>query len=482
MSKVSVIIPSRNERYLAKTVEDIYEKATGDFEVIIAFDGPPYQKLPNYPNLSRLCLPEPIGLRKCINMLAEKATGRYLLKTDAHCMFDRGFDEKLKTNCEKDWIVVPRIYVLNADLWELNPNTPTDYYYLSCPWTYKKYFVMQSCFWYTRTNMYIGGPMIDDIMTFQGSLWFMHKDYWKNKLHGLSENDFGPYAEHQEIGLKTWLGGGRIIVNKNTWYAHNGRGGKTRGYHRSVGEFLNSHAAVADYFANNKWSERVHDFSWLIEKFWPLPVKETVGKGELFYWPENWQDFLNTTELCRLAYWFGSDKCPQIKYHYTPYYYTLLKDRQNSIKKVLEIGVGSPELMPHCPNYKKGASLYMWRGFFPKAQIYGADILPELVFKDERIETFQCNQSKKKDLKKLIAKIGPDIDLVIDDGSHLAKDQVFTCLTLMPMLKKDIIYVIEDVADLGIIEKLKDYDSQYKRFKHKSTWNDRMVVVRNKQT
>jgi len=51
MSKVSIIVPSCNEivevspgvNVLQRTVQEIYEKATGDFEVIVGFGGPSYQ-------------------------------------------------------------------------------------------------------------------------------------------------------------------------------------------------------------------------------------------------------------------------------------------------------------------------------------------------------------------------------------------------------------------------------------------------------
>jgi len=184
--------------------------------------------------------------------------------------------------------------------------------------------------------------------------------------------------------------------------------------------------------------------------------------------------------LCNLALKYGSDKCPQIKHHYTEYYYDLLNNRRKFVHKVIEIGVGSPKTMNNYPNYKTGASLYMWRDFFPNAQIYGADILPELVFRDDRVETFQCDQTLQKDLKRLIKMTGPDIDLFIDDGSHRPQDQVFTCLAVMPLLKQDVIYAIEDAYDLGIIEKFKYFDCQYQKFKHKSSWDDRIIVIRNK--
>lgn len=187
------------------------------------------------------------------------------------------------------------------------------------------------------------------------------------------------------------------------------------------------------------------------------------------------------TELCELAYKYGTDKCPQIKHPYTPFYFELLKDRRNSVKKVLEIGIGPGELVPGSTKHHTGASLYMWRAFFPNAQIYGADILPEFIIKDERIETFLCNQSKKEDLKKLIEKTGSDIDLFIDDGSHKPSDQILTCLTVMPLLKKNVIYIIEDAKDKSIAENFNDYKYYIPKIRGRRYYSDdALIVITNK--
>jgi hypothetical protein len=77
----------------------------------------------------------------------------------------------------------------------------------------------------------------------------------------------------------------------------------------------------------------------------------------------------------------------------------------------------------------------------------GADILPQSLYVDNRIESFLCDQSNEIDLKNLIKNIGEDIDVIIDDGSHKAIDQIFTCKTLMPLVKKDVVYIIEDVSN-----------------------------------
>ena len=189
------------------------------------------------------------------------------------------------------------------------------------------------------------------------------------------------------------------------------------------------------------------------------------------------------TELCQLAYTYGTDKCPQVEHTYTPFYFELLKDKRQTIKKVLEIGVGHHEDMKHVVklkgSYLLGASLYMWRDFFPNAQIYGADIRPESMFEAERIKTYVCDQSKKEDLVRLIEHIGSDIDLVIDDGSHRREHQISTCLTLMPLLKKDVIYVIEDVIhSRRVIKALHQYECWVPPISRQRR-NNQLGVVKN---
>lgn len=188
-------------------------------------------------------------------------------------------------------------------------------------------------------------------------------------------------------------------------------------------------------------------------------------------------------ELAELAYKYGSDKCPEIRHSYTDFYHEMFADKRASIKKVLEIGVGSNELMSHSPHYTNGASLYMWRDYFPNSQIYGIDIAEGLVFGDDRIQTLYCDQADPVQLKKLIEKIGNDIDIVIDDGSHRNQHQIISCQTLMPLLKRDIIYVIEDVTGAGaaaVIGSLPDYDCRVIKRSRKLSFDDRLIVISNK--
>lgn len=204
-------------------------------------------------------------------------------------------------------------------------------------------------------------------------------------------------------------------------------------------------------------------------------------------------DEQTVTPLCKLAMKYGSDKCPQFRHTYTPFYYQILKDKRRQIKKVLEMGIGYQPGMPQKkvyfdPNlqrhYHLGASLYMWRDFFANAKIYGADIHPEVMFKDERIKTFLCDETNKNDLEDLIKKTGSDIDLFIDDGNHHQEYQIFMCKTLMPLLNKKVIYVIEDViSPQEIVNALYEYDCSIPELPPPSrkSRDNMLIIVKNKR-
>lgn len=159
------------------------------------------------------------------------------------------------------------------------------------------------------------------------------------------------------------------------------------------------------------------------------------------------------TELCELGFKYGTDKC-HLKHNYTPIYYDLLKDKRESIKKVLEFGIGYYPKIGNDPivydrglrrYYHRGASLKMWRDFLPNAHIYGVDYQPDAMFEDDRITTFVCDTRDKEGIERLLQIIGTDLDFVVDDGSHRYKDQMVLVNMLMPELDDKVLYIIEDV-------------------------------------
>ncbi len=281
MDKVSVIIPSRNERFLQPTIDDVFNKARGEIEVIVVLDGYwPLPALKDHTNQIIIHRTESRGMRDAINSAAAVATGAYLLKSDAHCMFEEGFDEVLKADCDQDWVVVPRRYSLDPENWAIanTGKSPVDAHYLSYPYLKPEEIGMHGVVWNERARSR-KDVLIDDEMSSQGSCWFMSKRHFM-WMGGLSEEGYGRFVqEFQEIGNKTWLGGGRVIVNKKTWYAHLHKGKTyTRGYFLSKNEMIRGAVYSADYWFNDRWPERQRDIAWLIEKFNP-PT-----------WPADWME------------------------------------------------------------------------------------------------------------------------------------------------------------------------------------------------
>jgi glycosyltransferase involved in cell wall biosynthesis len=282
MPDVSIIIPARNETFLQKTITDVLSKATGSVECIAVLDGywPDPPLIPDK-RLIQLHRGQSMGMRAAINGAAAIAKGKYLMKTDAHCMFAEGYDDVLKSNCEDNWVVIPRRYSLDAENWKIEQNGKVrDYHYLCYPDPNKGHDRgMHGVEWWSRCKERID-PIydIDDEMSTQGSCWFMHKTHFDNFLHGLSEVGYGTFSqEFQEIGNKTWLGGGSVKINKKTYYCHLHKG-KTYGrmYSANMREIVAGHNYSADYWMGNKWEGRIHDIDWLIDKFAPVPT-----------WPED---------------------------------------------------------------------------------------------------------------------------------------------------------------------------------------------------
>ncbi len=290
MPKVSILIPSRNERFLSETVADLQRHATGDYEIVVVLDGYwPSPMLPDHPRLKVIHFGGVRGMRAAINAAASVATGAYLMKCDAHCSFQEGFDEVLAGECDQDWIVIPRRDRLDAEAWGLQETgkPPIDYHYLSCPITNEEGYSMHGADWRERTRARSDPAYdLDETMSFQGSCWFMARRHW-DRLGGMGggippgEEGYGTFTqEPQEIGNKTWLSGGRVMVNKRTTYLHLHKGKQYgRGYSQDRAEVKAGHLWSARYWMHNQWPERVHDLEWLVDRFWPVPT-----------WPEDWRE------------------------------------------------------------------------------------------------------------------------------------------------------------------------------------------------
>ncbi len=189
--------------------------------------------------------------------------------------------------------------------------------------------------------------------------------------------------------------------------------------------------------------------------------------------------------LCELAKKYSTDKGGRHNtynfqpnhgtHEYTPSYFDLLAPWRTQYSYVLEIGVNS------------GNSLYMWRDFFPHAEIIGLDIDPGCLIQGDRIRCFRADQGDKQSLLAAVVQGGvAPFDLIIDDGSHRREHQGVSLQTLVPFLSDIGMYIVEDIArdDKEWHQYLLDHTPEnthrrfiYPEFKGTGTINDEILYV-----
>ena len=171
------------------------------------------------------------------------------------------------------------------------------------------------------------------------------------------------------------------------------------------------------------------------------------------------------SELSMLCDKYGSDKGEIAtaghpydwpSHNYADFYEGKFEHCRDHIKTVFECGLGSNN--PNLPSNmgasgKPGASLRIWREYFPNAHIYGADIDRDILFQEERISTFHVDQTSPDSIGQLWNTINVDeFDLMIDDGLHSFEAGVCLFENSFSRLRRSGIYIIEDVATGSMVK------------------------------
>jgi len=302
MTDLSILIPARNEMFLKRTIDDVLANMRGDTEIIAVLDGqwsePP---IPDHPRVTLLYHSSPIGQRAAVNEAARVSRAKYIMKLDGHCSVDEGFDVKLMADCEHDWTVIPRMYNLHVFNWiclTCKNRTYQGGKLQTCEKCGGSTFEMETI-WQPRMHKRTDFARFDndlhfqywrdyerrpeaqgdlsDLMCFVGACFFMERErFWE--LGGLDESHGSWGQMGVEISCKSWLSGGRLCVNKKTWFAHLFRTQPGFGFPYEI-HWREQEAArqySRDLWLNNKWEKQVHPLSWLVDKFAPVPDWEAV--------------------------------------------------------------------------------------------------------------------------------------------------------------------------------------------------------------
>jgi hypothetical protein len=126
---------------------------------------------------------------------------------------------------------------------------------------------------------------------------------------------------------------------------------------------------------------------------------------------------------------------PALKWkHYFPVYERHMARYVNRPVTIIEIGCGD------------GGSLQLWKQYLgPNARIVGIDINPQCkTYEEDQISVRIGGQADEKLLASVLREFGTP-DIVLDDGSHVMKDQIETFRYLYPRTNPHGLYIVEDV-------------------------------------
>jgi len=283
--------------FLQRTIDDILENIEADTEVIAILDD--YWPDPPVADNERVRIVKntiSIGQRAATNDGVRLSRAKYVMKADAHCAFDKGFDVKLMESHQPDWTVVPKMYNLHGFDWECQ-ECKKRYYQADKPdtccgknefekiivWKPRKARITYS--WRFDKNMNFGywkdhrkrkssrRGDYTETMSFIGACMFLERDrYWEldgcDEAHG-SWGNFG-----SEWACKSWLSGGKLLTCKKTWFSHMFRTKNKKfsfPYKMRVRDQERAKKYSRDMWLNNKWHRQIHPLSWLVKRFWPVP-------------------------------------------------------------------------------------------------------------------------------------------------------------------------------------------------------------------
>ena len=293
---LSVLIPARNEQFLALTIKDILKNKRGKTEIIVGLDGkwsnPPIE---DHPDVTIFYVNPSIGQRGITNQCARLSKAKYVMKSDAHCAFDEGFDVKMIAEMRDDYTMIPTMYNLHAFDWVCKCGNriyqgPTPEKCSQCGgkmekeilWKPRKnrrsyYYRFDKTLHFQYWGAYGSRPEaqgdVVEIMSAQGSCFMLtRKKYWELDICDEKHGSWG--QQGVEVAMKTWLSGGKLMVNKKTWYSHMFR---TQGldfgfpYPISGRDVDQARKYSRWLWQEGNWKLAKYDLNWLLKKFYPVP-------------------------------------------------------------------------------------------------------------------------------------------------------------------------------------------------------------------
>ena len=214
----------------------------------------------------------------------------------------------------------------------------------------------------------------------------------------------------------------------------------------------------------------------------------------LFYLPKtkNLDDYskenpnLFHQDLNYLCEYFNSDKGEKFKnqyakpskqddkkiiaHGYAKIYEKYLKEKKEKNLNIIELG----------SFYGNASAAFYF--YFKNSQIYSADINPDMyLYRSKRLKNFFTDTSSRASIENNILTRNTKFDLIIEDASHMLKDQIISLFILFKNLNSGGIFIVEEIdfpekrEDMRDGQEFPDLKTILKKIINKENFNSKYI-------
>lgn len=257
--KLSVIIPSLNEEWLGKTIQDVIEHSNEDTEIIAVLDGwEPDFRLPKSERLKVIRNEITKGQRAAQNIGVKESTSDFVMKCDSHISLSQGFDKVMIEIMEAnpDIVLVPALGNLHVYDYicpkghrtyqgKVDKCSQCDSKELTKELVWKVSSKLYSDFYFDKDLIFQFGDvdnfeMLHETKAIQGSCFIVSRDnYW---IWELCDELWGSWGQQgYEVYTKTIRNGGKVFSTRRAFMGHFFRKADEFPYKRSQEQIDNSY-------------------------------------------------------------------------------------------------------------------------------------------------------------------------------------------------------------------------------------------------
>ena len=161
---------------------------------------------------------------------------------------------------------------------------------------------------------------------------------------------------------------------------------------------------------------------------------------------------------------------------YSKFYQDIFNPIKNESLNIIEVG-----------SFYGNASAALFF-YFKNSKIYGADINPDMFrYKANRVESLYVDSSSLSSIRNELINKNIKFDIIIEDASHMLKDQIISLFYLFPVLNKGGYFIVEELdfpetrEDMRVNHHAPDLKTILKSILKKKDFNSKYIDEKTKK-